>query len=201
MILVVCALASELPGFAEPSGVRLIEGGVGPVEAAAATAEALAQDAYSLVVSAGIAGGFPGRAAIGESVAVVRERFAGLTREDGTPLALPRGYVIADESSADAPRATRLADGGLRCVRGVTVGVATTSDRTAEALRRAHDADVETMEGFAVFRAARRAGVPAIGVRGVSNRVGDPGRADWNLAAGSAAATRGLIRLLALIGP
>src|SRR5690554_185844 len=42
--------------------------GVGPVSAAAKTATILAKNEYDLVISAGIAGGFPGRADIGSIV-------------------------------------------------------------------------------------------------------------------------------------
>ncbi|GAC1521471.1 MAG: hypothetical protein NVS2B8_01470 [Vulcanimicrobiaceae bacterium] len=44
---------------------------------------------------------------------------------------------------------------------------------------------METMEGFAILRAARVAGVPAIGIRGISNYVGDRATSEWDFVAGA----------------
>jgi futalosine hydrolase len=54
---------------------------------------------------------------------------------------------------------------------------------------------VEAMEGFAVLRACQLAGVPAIEVRAISNRVDDP-RSDWRLGDGLEALQGALPRLL-----
>jgi nucleoside phosphorylase len=40
--------------------------------------------------------------------------------------------------------------------------------------------DVEGMEGFAVLRACAIAGVPALELRAISNRLGEPDRARWH---------------------
>ncbi|MGW7126735.1 futalosine hydrolase, partial [Streptomyces sp. NPDC054901] len=58
----------DLPGLA----VDVLVGGVGPAAAAAATATALALADYSLVVSAGIGGGFAPAAAHGLPVLEIR---------------------------------------------------------------------------------------------------------------------------------
>ena len=46
------------------------------------------------------------------------------------------------------------------------------------------DSVVEAMEGFGVLRAAGRGGVPAVEVRAVSNELGEPDRARWQLRTG-----------------
>jgi nucleoside phosphorylase len=56
MILVVCALAAELPGFKADDRLEIVPCGLGLVEAAAATTEALAARRYSAVINAGIGG-------------------------------------------------------------------------------------------------------------------------------------------------
>ena len=43
---------------------------------------------------------------------------------------------------------------------------------------------VEAMEGFAVLRAARQAGVPAVELRAISNVVEEPDRARWDIQGG-----------------
>jgi futalosine hydrolase len=46
------------------------------------------------------------------------------------------------------------------------------------------------MEGFAVLRACNRNGIPAIQIRGISNRVGERERSGWNFQAGLDGLTR-----------
>ncbi|HEX8807183.1 MAG TPA: hypothetical protein VF741_09540, partial [Candidatus Aquilonibacter sp.] len=72
---------------------------------------------------------------------------------------------------------------GFPLLRGVTVSQVTATDATAEHLRR-RGAEIESMEGFAVLRAAQLAGVPAVEVRGISNIVGDRTQSEWNFDAG-----------------
>jgi futalosine hydrolase len=62
------------------------------------------------------------------------------------------------------------------------------------------DVAVEAMEGFGVLRAAALAGVPALEVRAISNEIGEPDRALWQIAEaiGSlSAATPALLEALA----
>jgi futalosine hydrolase len=79
------------------------------------------------------------------------------------------------------------------------VRAATTTAATAQRLRTAYACDVESMEGFAVLRAAELAGTPAIEVRGISNIVGDRRLAQWDFRAGSRATIVALRSLLAAI--
>jgi futalosine hydrolase len=63
-------------------------------------------------------------------------------------------------------------------------------------------ADVESMEGFAVLRAAQLAGVPAVEIRGVSNLVGERASNEWNFRAGAEAAvhtTEALLHVLSSV--
>jgi futalosine hydrolase len=89
---------------------------------------------------------------------------------------------------------------GVPPARGLTVSAITTTDATARRLREAYGADVESMEGFAVLRAAERAGIPAIEVRGISNIVGDRARGRWDIRAGSRATVEALCAVLAVLG-
>ena len=89
MILVVCALAPELGGFIPRADVDVVAVGVGPIEAALGSARALAARSYTCAINAGIAGGFRGRAVVGDAVAVASECFADLGLEGGATLALP----------------------------------------------------------------------------------------------------------------
>ncbi|GAC1305963.1 MAG: futalosine hydrolase [Vulcanimicrobiaceae bacterium] len=199
MILVVCALPQELRDLDvrayDPARVGVLACGVGPVEAAIATARALAARRYDAVVNAGIGGAFPGRARVGDALALASDTFADLGLEGGGELALPPGTLV-DEARADAELLERLAGGPLPVVTGVTVGAVTATVATAERLAARYGATVESMEGFAVLRAATLAGVPAVEVRGISNYVGERARSAWDFAAGTRATARALAFVL-----
>jgi nucleoside phosphorylase len=70
VILLCCAVDAELRFWKDRDGVDKLTIGIGPVEAAAAVATALANLDYSLVVNAGLGGAVAGAAQIGDGVIV-----------------------------------------------------------------------------------------------------------------------------------
>jgi futalosine hydrolase len=164
--------------------------GVGPVEAAAGTARVLAARRFDAVINAGIAGGFRGRTAVGEAFAIAREQYVELGLEDGTPFALPGGRELARTVDADpgllVPFRTRRL--GVPIGTGITSAAVTATNARAAALDARFTPHVESMEGFAVLRAAQLAQVPAIELRGISNLVGDRSVNGWDFRAGARAA-------------
>ena len=182
MILLACAVEAEFRFWRPRPDVETLATGVGPVEAAAATAAALASRRYDLVVNAGIAGVFGDAAPIGDGVVVSTDTMA-IALESGEAIELPHGERTIEEAHSDRALVRSLQAAGFPALRGVTVAGVTCTDSTARALMQ-RGAQVETMEGFAVLRAAERAGVPAIELRGISNRCGDRARSGWDFAAG-----------------
>jgi futalosine hydrolase len=135
--------------------------GVGPVEAAVATARQLALDAPEAVLHVGIAGA------------------RGIT---------PGGLVIGGESvysdiSAEIPVVDRLHPDErlLEAMRGAVPEALVLPIGTSASVGGASDVRVEGMEGFAVLRACALAGVPAIEVRAVSNEIAEGDRARWRI--------------------
>jgi futalosine hydrolase len=192
VILLVSATRAELHRFSAPPEVRWISSGIGPVEAALATARAIVEMRPSLVLNAGIAGAFRGAAVPGEVVAVGHETLVELALEGGGEPDLPEGLRLEREASSDPALLKTAAAAGLRSARGITVATITATGARAAALRQSAGADVESMEGFAVLRAAALAGVPAIEIRGISNYVGDRASSEWDFEAGARATARGL---------
>jgi futalosine hydrolase len=184
VILLCCAVEAELAFWRPRDGVDLLVTGVGPVEAASAVAAALAAGKYRLVVNAGIAGAFDGAATIGDGVVVSEERME-LRLESGETFSLPRGERTVETAPSDATLVARLQSAGFAALRGVTVSRVTSSEATAQRLAQL-GAQVESMEGFAALRAAQRAGIAAIEVRGISNRCGARESSGWDFAAGIA---------------
>lgn len=207
-LLVVTAVAAERDavraGLPWPPPVTVAAVGVGAATAAAGTARLLtlaeaAGHGYRGVVSAGIAGGFPGRVPVGGVVLARRSVHADLGAQsaDGflslDELGLGTAVMAADDALLD-----RLAR-GLAAVAGdgpaigdvLTVTTVTgTADRAA-ALAQAHpEAVAEAMEGYGVACAAAAAGVAFAEVRTISNPVGPRERSAWRIGDALAALTR-----------
>jgi nucleoside phosphorylase len=180
-LLVVAATARELA--APGDGWRVLRCGVGPVEAAAATALAIAESRPAAVLHVGVAGARRHRALAAATIVVGTEaRYCDLP--DFVPAAWAAHAVEASPLLVDAVR--RVVPDALALPIGTSALVGGTSG-----------CDVEAMEGFGVLRAAQLAGVPAVEVRAISNDVEEADRARWQLAAAFAAITDLTPRLVA----
>ncbi|WP_310830648.1 futalosine hydrolase [Paenibacillus pedocola] len=192
-VLIVTAVTAEreavLRGLGGSSRFEVIAAGAGTAAAAAGTAAALAAGTYGCVISAGIGGGFPGRAPVG-SLAVASEMIAadlGAETPEGFRSAAELGFgsvsVPAASGTAEA-LAAALAAAGLMVSTGpvLTVSTATGTAGTAAALAARHPGAVaEAMEGHGVAVAAQRFGIAALELRAVSNPVGPRDRAAWRI--------------------
>ena len=140
--------------------------GVGPIEAAIAVTQALAQLQAAnalprLLVSLGSAGSR--RRPLGSVHQISRVCWRDM---DASPLGFEPGLT----PFADHPRWLDLATP----LRGVPLATLSTGADVVTGDRYAAiDADLVDMETFAVVRAASRFGVPVLGLRGVSDGPGD----------------------------
>lgn len=173
-ILVVAATSREL---ASPNGWRAHACGVGPVEAAASTAAAIAEYGPHAVLHVGIAGARRARALTPASLVIgSASHYCDLT----IPAAWAPSTVSPSPLLLESLRETR---------PDALVMPIGTSARIGGTLDCASGCDVEAMEGFGVLRAAQLAGVPAIEVRAISNEIEEDDRARWHFAAAFAAIT------------
>jgi nucleoside phosphorylase len=174
VLLVVAATEREL---ASVEGARTLLCGIGPVEAAAATAVELARERPAAVLHVGICGahGLEPLTLVLGTEAVYCDAAGPLVpaRALPDPLLLDRLRSSFPEAEL-RPIGTSARVGGSRGV------------------------DVEAMEGFAVLRACERAGVPAVEVRVVSNAVAEPDRALWRFEEAFAKLAETLPRLVAV---
>jgi len=174
--------------------VQVFDAGPGPVAAALSTAALLAVDPeYDLVVSAGIAGGFRGRADIGDVVLADQVIAAdqGVMTDEGfrtlRDLGLPGegGYAVGN-----VEHRARLASGPYRLLAGdiLTLSSMTGTDaRASELAARYPRAVAEAMEGYGVIEATRRSrertgrDIPFAEIRAISNIIGRRDRSTWNI--------------------
>jgi nucleoside phosphorylase len=178
-VLVVAATERELDFIA---GAETLCTGIGPVEAALATARRLADGAPRAILHIGVAGARtldPPALVLGE-VSIycdVIDAASVMTRVErvepdarllaAARSALPEAHVLPIATAAKV-------GGGNLC-------------------------EVEAMEGFGVLRAASLAGVPAVELRAVSNAVGESDRARWRIDDALAALRESVPRLLEVL--
>ncbi|BFU47343.1 futalosine hydrolase [Krasilnikovia sp. MM14-A1004] len=210
-LLVVTAVAAEADAVragADPARVRVEPVGVGPAAAGAGTARllALAEAAgtpYRAVLSAGIGGGFPGRAAVGATVLGVRAVAADLGAET------PDGFLPVERlgfgtsvMSADDTLVKALGKALPEAVTGDILTLATvtgTAATAADLATRFPAAAAEAMEGYGVACAAAITGTPFAELRAVSNAVGPRDRQAWRIPEALSALTRAA-RALSTLG-
>lgn len=174
VLLVVAATEREL---ALVNGVETLCCGVGPVEAAARTARALAELHATAVLHIGI---------------------AGARTIDPPALVLGSEAVYADviDPGSTFPRiervepdATLLAAARNALPEAHVVPISTTG-------RIGGGSDVEAMEGFGVLRAAQLAGIPAVELRAISNAVDESDRLKWRFDDAFALLADALVRVV-----
>jgi futalosine hydrolase len=160
-ILVVAATAREL---APPGDWLTLQCGVGPVEAAAATAAAIAGLRPAAVLHVGIAGA---------------RRSSGL---------LPGTFVIGSESRYSdldvpaewAPHSVAASPLLLAAVERLLPDSPTLPIGTSGRVGGTTGCAVEAMEGFGVLRAAQLGGVHAIELRVIANEIEEQDRSLWH---------------------
>ncbi|MBL0385166.1 futalosine hydrolase [Tumebacillus sp. ITR2] len=165
--------------------------GVGPIQAAINTTKVLesAKSPYDLVISAGIAGGFVGRAEVGSIVVSTEIIAADLGAET------PEGFSSLDELGFGATRVPvnpdlakkvmeALQTAGLQAQSGPVLTLSTvtgTAETAAQLAARIPGAAAEGMEGYGVALAAHERGIPVLELRTISNPVGPRDRAAWKI--------------------
>lgn len=161
MVLVVAATDREL---APADGWSTLLCGVGPVDAAARTAAAIAAQRPDAILHVGIAGTRRTRALAPASLVIgIEARYHDLrVPAHFAPSVVRPSSALVAAASRVLPAAPRLPIGTSARIGGTT------------------DTDVEAMEGFAVLRAAELAGVPAVEVRAISNDIEETDRTRWH---------------------
>jgi len=175
-VLVIAATERELDFL---DGVETLCCGIGPVEAALATARRLAERKPVGILNIGIAGAQklePPALVLG-SESIYCDVIDPASRIPRVQLAEPDGALLAAARAA-LPEAHVLP-------------IATSASVGGGSMCR-----VEAMEGFGVLRAAALAGVPALELRAISNAPGESDRDRWRVAEAVEALRAAVPRLL-----
>jgi len=192
-VLIVTAVTAEsdavMRGLHGDTRFDVLVAGVGSVVAAVHTAKALTIAEYSLVISAGIGGGFPGRAEVGSLVVASEMVVADLGAEtlEGFRSVDELGFGFT-QIQTDAILVDRITSALLMAKIPFNIGpvltvstVTGTAARGVELASRIPGATAEAMEGFGVGFAALDRGLPILEMRAISNMVGPRERSTWRI--------------------
>ncbi len=167
--------------------VQLLITGVGLTHTAFGLGKYLAKSKPDLLVNAGVAGAFNRTLSIGDVVHVISERFADLGVEEANGQFTDvhqLGLIPMDEAPFEAGFMTNKEAGNHRFLptaHGITVHKVHGTANSIQAIQSKYAADVESMEGAAVFFACLKEEVSFLEIRSISNYVEPRNKDNWNL--------------------
>lgn len=162
--------------FIESKNFDLLITGVGMVATAFALGKHLSHK-YDLVVNFGIAGAFDRNIALGTVLNVTEDTFAELGAENGDEF-----LTITDlgfgENHYTAKTQRKV---GLTRAKGITMNCVTGSEKSIQNLIERLNPTTESMEGAAVFYAAKQLNIDCLQIRSVSNYVEPRNKDNWKI--------------------
>lgn len=167
--------------------IQILVTGVGLTHTAYALGKYLSQNEPNLLINAGVAGAFNRGLAIGDVVHVISERFAdlGVEEANGSFTNIHElGLIGMDEPPFNGGFLTNQAAQShqfLPSVHGITVHKVHGHKDSIQAIESKYAAEVETMEGAAVFYACLLEEIPFLEIRGISNYVEPRNKDNWDL--------------------
>lgn len=193
--------------------VAISAGGIGKINAAAATAVLIEQCQPRLVINTGCAGAYLASGLSVGELAVASDEFLGdegvLTSagwQDLRFMGLPSSthgrqqyHNAIPLSRHAAEKAMQLADYlGVKLVRGrfITLSTCSGTRQRGEALAREFHGICENMEGAAVAQVCLRYGIDCLEIRGVSNLVDERDMKTWDIPRAVEAAQRFVLKYL-----
>lgn len=164
------------------SNVKLLITGVGMVATAYALGCELAKNQYDLAINVGIAGSFDRNIALGEIVEITEDTLAELGAEDDDTF-IPIADMGFGESlfKATKPLNEIYRDAIVKQATAITVNAVHGNEASIIKLKGRLNPQIESMEGAAFFYACRKAGVPCMQIRAVSNYIEKRNRDAWRL--------------------
>jgi futalosine hydrolase len=186
-ILVVAATKNEIAEVLKstPRGsVDFLVTGVGMVATAFHLGRRLSEVShYDLIVNVGIAGAIDKSFNMGEVVNVSADCLVELGAEDHEKwLSIEQLGFGEGKYESYYPNRDALVD-ELRTAIGITVNKVHGNEKSiAELIMRHPTAQIESMEGAAVFYAAQQSQIPVLQIRSISNYVEARNRENWDIA-------------------
>lgn len=150
--------------------------------------KALNKKSYNLVINAGIAGSLNNNLQIGDVVQVSTEEFAdlGIRSPGGFSTLFEMNFMDKNElpftgSILINPSTKTGIFNDLSGVAGITVNMVNGNKQEIKKLKQKFRADIESMEGAAVFYVCLMEKIPFAEIRSISNKVAERNKENWNI--------------------
>jgi futalosine hydrolase len=183
----------------DASGIRLIQTGIGPVNAAHAVTMAILRERPSAIISCGIAGAYPlSGLGLRDVVCASEEVYGDLGAQSPSGFLNMRALgfpVVAGEVQLFDELPMQLFPASRR-VRFVTVSTCTGTSAAAFEMESRTGGAVENMEGAAIAHVAHLHNVAVGEIRAVSNIVTNRDKASWRIKEAAEAAQLALLEWL-----
>lgn len=165
--------------------VDFLETGIGGVFTTYALTKLLSEKKYDVVINAGIAGSFTPKLSIGDVVFVESDQFADLGIEDKDDFytIFEKGFIPEDQFPFKNTILENPYDfnSDLKKVSGITVNTTHGNIKSVELFKKKFKADIETMEGAAIFYVCLQEGARFMQIRAISNYVEERNVANWDI--------------------
>jgi len=140
---------------------------------------------YDFVINTGIAGSFTKKLTIGDVVFVQNEQFADLGIEDKNEFytLFEKGFMQKNQFPfTDAKLINPYTfDFNIKKVSAITVNTTHGCEKSIELFKNKFGADIESMEGAAVFYVCLSEGVKFMEIRSISNYVEERNASNWDI--------------------
>ena len=148
--------------------------------------QTLIKNTYDLVLSVGIAGSLSNELKIGEVVNVISEEFAdlGIEHTEGFLTLFESGFIKEDEFPFEGGQLKASHSDGVmdfKKVKGITTNKSHGKSASIAQLHEKFSAEVESMEGAAVFYVCSQLSIPCFQIRAISNFVEPRDPLQWNI--------------------
>jgi len=168
--------------------IDLLISGIGLIFTTYSLSKAIFAKKYDLVINIGIAGSFKRSLKLGELVYVTSEQFAdlGIRDKDNFIDIFDAGFISAHQFPFSdkklKPKVLNIQKlEQLKKVKSISVNTVSGNQKEIDALMQQYDADVESMEGAAVFYVCMNENIPVLQIRSISNYVEERDKSKWNI--------------------
>lgn len=166
--------------------VDILISGIGTTSTTFHLTNALKDNQYQVVINIGIGGSLTSELSIGEVVNVVSEEFAdlGIEKKDEFLTLFETGFIDLNEFPFEHGLLKASDSNGLfnlRKVRGITTNKSHGRESTIAEINSKFTAQVESMEGAAVFYVCNWLGISCYEIRAISNYIEPRDSAQWNI--------------------
>lgn len=166
--------------------VDILISGIGIISTTFHLTSTLHENSYNLVLNTGIAGSLNKQLKIGEVVNVISEEFAdlGIEKEDGFSTLFESGFIHPNEFPYEEGLLKSSFTNGwidLKKVHGVTINKSHTHFQNLSGFHERFSADIENMEGAAVFYVCHNLNIPCLQIRAISNYITPEGPTEWDI--------------------